>query len=197
MLIEKNAPRRAGPLAAVLLAAAGCAATPAGGVPAETHPSTAPSAQSTTTAPAVTPPRVAGYDYADPADVCRRFVAAFYSTDTTRDTGPGDAFTRAAAYATGTLAGQSTAASRDGRWDVWAGHRARLDVQVRSQPDMHPEPDSSVEAYRAARVTATPVGADGWQGWTERSIVHCTLRAGDSGEPGWRVAHYDVEPVRS
>ncbi|MEU7802645.1 hypothetical protein AB0B10_25635 [Micromonospora arborensis] len=185
-------------VAAVLLTAAGCGARPTA-APSSEEPVVAPVAAvppvAAPVAAPVVPPRVPGFSYGDPSQVCHRFVAALYSGDATRDAGPRDAFVRASAYASGSLAGQS-AAARDGRWETWVRHRAHVDVQVFEHVEMHPEPDSSIAAYRAVRVTATPVGADGWRGWTERSIVHCTLRPGDGGQPGWRVAHYDLEPVR-
>ncbi|MFD6756147.1 hypothetical protein [Micromonospora gifhornensis] len=170
---------------------AGC-----GRQPAE-HPDDNPGAQSLP-APIrpvvpVAPPTAAGFDYADPGRVCRAFVAALFSADTNRDPGPGAAYQRAAAFMDGSLAAQSPAAQRDGRWATWVAHRARLTVQQTEHADIHRPPDSSVEAYRAQRATVTPVGVDGWRGWTEHSTVYCTLRRTDAG---WRVAHYDLVPAR-
>lgn len=140
-------------------------------------------------APAVSPPAEPGFSYADPGEVCRRFVTALYSADATKDAGPGDAFARAARYMSGSLAGQSAGAARDGRWEAWTQHRARMDTRVERHVDMHQMPDSSVRAGRAQKVTATPVGADGWRGWTESSLVYCDLRHDGHG---WRVADYVV-----
>jgi len=92
----------------------------------------------------------------------------------------------------GTLAARSSAAQRDGRWATWVAHRARLHAAQSAHVDIHQPPDSSVEAYRAQQVAATPVGKDGWRGWTEISTVYCTLRLGAGG---WRVARYDLVPV--
>ncbi|MER6754957.1 hypothetical protein ABT235_12360 [Micromonospora echinofusca] len=195
MFSMKITPPAAGALGAAMLAAvAGCATHPA----APSRPDTAaqPSAAAPSVAPPVEPPRDSKANYTDPAHVCQAFVTALYRVDTTRDAGPDDAFARASAHATGALAGQSAAADRDGRWETWAAHRVRVDVHVRPQPDMHPQHDSTIEAHRAVRLTATPVGDGGWRGWTEHSVVSCTLRAGDSGQPGWRVAHYEVQAVR-
>lgn len=139
-----------------------------------------------------TPPTAAGFDYSDPGRVCSALVAALFSADTTRDPGPGAAYQRAAAFMDGILAAQSPAAQRDGRWATWAAHRARLIVEQTEHIDIHQPPDSSVDAYRAQRVAVTPVGTNGWRGWTEHNAVYCTLRRTDSG---WRVARYDLVAV--
>ncbi|MEU4383511.1 hypothetical protein [Micromonospora echinofusca] len=196
MFSMKITPPNAGALGAAMLVAAvaGCATRPA--APSRQDTGAQPTVAVPSVAPSVVPPRDSKADYTDPAHVCQAFVTALYRVDTTRDAGPGDAFARASAYATGALAGQSAAADRDGRWETWVAHRVRVDVQVRPQPDMHPQHDSTIEAHRAVQLTATPVGDSGWHGWTEHSVVFCTLRAGNSGQPGWRVAHYDVQPVR-
>ncbi|GGM24034.1 hypothetical protein ACFFX1_10220 [Dactylosporangium sucinum] len=144
-------------------------------------------------APTVSPPVEPGFDYADSSEVCRRFLAALYSADTTRDRGPGDAYARASRYVTGAMAGQSAAAEHDGRWATWVDHGARLETQLTAYVDGEQMPDSTVAVYRAYRVTVTPVGADGWRGWSERSLIYCTLHRDDGG---WRVAGYDLYPVR-
>ncbi|WP_406071230.1 hypothetical protein [Micromonospora sp. NBC_01638] len=124
--------------------------------------------------------------------MCTRFTAALYSADTRRDAGPGDAYQRAIRYASGTLAGQSPAASRDGRWATWAEHRAHIDAAVEPFVDAQQLPDTAITARRAVRVTVTPLGEDGWRGWTERSLVDCTLRRGGPDGSGWRVAGYEI-----
>jgi hypothetical protein len=187
MNTRTRAGRRAAALAAGVVALlAGCGAQPEAGVVAEPEKTVA---VAPIVAAAVAPPAEPGFDYADPQEVCRRFAAAFYSADTTRDTGPGDAYARAARYMDGALAGQSAAAERDGRWHTWAEHRARLETRVDALTDPHQSPDSTTTAYRAAVVVTTPVGEDGWRGWSETSSIYCTLRANDTG---WRVAHYDI-----
>lgn len=194
MSIQRSAPARAAATAAVVLfTAAGCGARPAA---QPEKPAAEPSFAPPAVVQPVVPPRAAGFDYADPSQVCARFAAAFFSSDTTRDAGPGDAFARASVYATRQLAAQRGAADHDGRWETWTAHRVRLEVHVEPQPEMHPEPDSSVEAFRGVRVTVTAVGADGWRDWTDHSVMYCTLRSGDSGQPGWRVAHYEIQTVR-
>ncbi len=140
----------------------------------------------------VPPPTQPGFSYADPGQVCRRFVMALYSADTRRDTGPGDAYQRAMRFASSTLAGQSAAADRDGRWDTWSGHRARVDAVVEAFADPQQPADNGITARRAFRVTATPVGEDGWRGWTERSIADCALTRGGPDGPGWRVTGYEI-----
>ena len=140
----------------------------------------------------MSPPTDPGADYGDPGAVCRAFSAALYSADTTRDSGPGEAYLRAAVYMNGALAAQSAGAQRDGRWDTWRSHDARLDTRVAAYADVHAEPDSSVTAYRAQKVSTTPVGADGWRGWAEDNLIYCTLSHGASG---WRVSDYVIYPV--
>ncbi|MEU8315016.1 hypothetical protein [Micromonospora sp. NPDC049033] len=139
----------------------------------------------------VPPPTQPGFSYADAGQVCRRFVLALYSADTRRDAGPGDAYQRAMRFASSTLAGQSAAADRDGRWTTWAGHRVRLNTVVDPFADLQPA-DSAITARRTIRVTATPVGEDGWRGWTERSVIDCALRCGGPDGPGWRVSEYQI-----
>lgn len=173
----------------MLTGCTGPAATPTGDHDHEAAP-TRPAAPSTP-AP-VRPPTDPGADYGDPGAVCRAFSAALYSADTTRDSGPGEAYLRAAAYMNGALAAQSAGAQHDGRWDTWRSHDARLDTHVTAYADVHAEPDSSVAAYRAQKVSTTPVGADGWRGWSESNLIYCTL---SHGESGWRVSDYVIYPV--
>ncbi|WP_328383741.1 hypothetical protein OHQ88_14355 [Micromonospora zamorensis] len=138
------------------------------------------------------PPTQPGFTYADPAEVCHRFTAALYSADTRRDAGPGDAYQRAIRYASGALAGQSPAASRDGRWATWAEHRAYVDAVVEPFVDAQQPADTAITARRAVRVTSTHLGEDGWRGWTERSLVDCALRRGGPDGSGWRVTAYEI-----
>lgn len=175
-------------LAAVLAVMAGCGHHRGG--PAVGGPPTPASTASTAASEAApAPPRAAGYGYADPSDVCRRFAGALYSADTTRDLGPGDAYTRAGAYMTGDLYAQAGGADADGRWETWVAHRAALRLQISGWSDDEQPPDSSVSAYRAERLTVTPVGRDGWTGWADTFLLYCTLARQDDG---WRVAGYDV-----
>ncbi|MEU8164925.1 hypothetical protein AB0B97_00290 [Micromonospora sp. NPDC049004] len=124
--------------------------------------------------------------------MCSRFTAALYSTDTRRDTGPDDAYQRAIRYANGTLAGQNPAARRDGRWATWAQHRAFVDAVVEPFLDALQPADTAIAGHRAVRVTATPLGEDGWRGWTERSLVDCALRRGGPNGSAWRVIGYEI-----
>lgn len=161
--------------------------------------STRTAAAEKTTAGAIDPSRessppstVAGYAYADPGDVCARFAAALFSADTTVDIGPEDAVRRAGGYADAGLAASLLADTRDGRWETWRSHRARTQTTVSAYADVEQQPDSSVTAYRAVGVVATPLGDDGWQGWTQTVIVYCTLR---NAAAQWRVADQDIAPV--
>ncbi|WP_088962623.1 hypothetical protein [Micromonospora purpureochromogenes] len=140
----------------------------------------------------VPPPTQPGFSYADAGQVCPRFVMALYSADTRRDAGPGDAYQRAMRFASSTLAGQSAAADRDGRWATWAGHRVHLNTVVEPFADLPQPADNAITARRTIRVTATPVGEDGWRGWTERSVIDCALRRGGPDGPGWRVTGYEI-----
>ncbi|MEU7753697.1 hypothetical protein [Micromonospora sp. NPDC049171] len=176
----------------LMLSATGCSAV---GKLAATAPSTtsAPSAPDPADVVApVPPPSQAGFAYVDPGEVCIRFTAALYSADTRRDTGPGDAYSRAIRYARGTLAGQSSAARQDGRWATWVEHRAYVDAVVEPFVDALLPADTAISARRTVRVTATPLGEDGWRGRTEHSLVDCTLRRGGSDGSGWRVAGYEI-----
>lgn len=172
---------------------AGCSTTPVPPQLGDHDHEAAPARPAAPSAPApVSPPTDPRADYGDPGQVCRAFTAALYSADTARDTGPGDAYLRAAAYLDGALAAQSDGAQQDGRWDTWRSHSARLDTHVAGYADVHQEPDSSVTAYRAQKVSTTPVGADGWRGWSESDLIYCTLR---HGEAWWRVSDYVIYPV--
>ncbi len=179
-------------LVAIGLLVAGCTARPGSstiGPDASTPP---PSTATATRAIPPAPPTVPGYAYADPADVCSRFAAALFSADTTVDAGPAEAAHRAAAYSDAALTAALVAASQDGRWETWLAHRARVQATVSGYFEEEQPPDSSLAAYRAMRVVATPVGADGWRGWTQTSVVYCTLgRAGSQ----WRVTGYTLTPL--
>ncbi|GLW34469.1 hypothetical protein [Actinoplanes regularis] len=184
----------------LVLTAAGCSLTPV--APAE-PPAPPVSASSTavelpTPAPSlvapVSRPTTAGFSYQDPGPVCQRFAAALYSADTTRDSDAAGAWQRAAAYMSGVLAAQSAAAARDGRWQLWQQHQVHLDTSTLL---LDPDPetaDTPTEAARTVRVTATPVGADGWRGPTEDSRLLCELARTDA-HAAWRVADFRIEPA--
>ncbi|RQX02823.1 hypothetical protein DLJ58_30730 [Micromonospora arida] len=121
--------------------------------------------------------------------MCHRFTAALYSADTRRDAGPDDAYERAIRYVSSALAGQSPAAGRDGRWATWAEHRAYVDTIVEPFVDALQPADTAITARRAVRVSATPRGEDGW---TEYSLVDCSLRRGGPDGSGWRVVGYEI-----
>jgi hypothetical protein len=183
----------------LVLAMAGCSINPV--APAAPPVSAAPTPEVTPIDPppvvaAVSPPAVSGFGYRDAGQVCQRFTSALYSADTTRDKDAGAAWRRAAAYMSGALAAQSAAAARDGRWDLWRQHRARLETTTLLFETDPEAADPITAAGRTVRVTATPVGADGWRGPTENSDVRCELaRAGV--HDAWRVAEFRIEPVRS
>jgi hypothetical protein len=176
-------------LAGIAVLLGGC------GSPDPRHPAPTPTSRAATTAGAPPPPAVGwvhpptqpGFDYTHPDQVCHRFGAALYSTDTTRDTGPADA------YASATLGRQSTAATRDGRWPVWAAHRARIETRLIPVDATQPGADTALVAYRTVRISATAVGADGWRGPTEQVILDCTLARGGPDGPGWRVTRFALQ----
>jgi hypothetical protein len=141
----------------------------------------------------VRPPVAGDVDYRDPARVCARFAAELYSADTVADAGPGDAYQRAAGYMSGALAAQSAAAARDGRWDTWRRQRARLETTAEMLDAGWQPADTAISAARSVLVTAVPVGAGGWRGPAERSVLACDLRRGGPDGDGWRVAHYQVQ----
>ncbi len=179
-----RAPRGAMPLlvAAAATVFTGCAHRPGPGVPAGSAPAG--------NLAAVADP---GIDYRDPARVCQGFAAALYRRDTTSDRGPTGAYRRAAAAYGSVELIAAVAGQPDGRdpdWGQWAAHRAVADPTASglSVGDGQPA-DTSVDAYRAAVVTVTPIGRDGWRGPTARTTVYCTLRASDGR---WRVAGYNL-----
>ncbi|MEU8284153.1 hypothetical protein AB0C01_07420 [Micromonospora sp. NPDC048905] len=176
----------------LMLSVTGCSG---GGRPAPTPPSTTRAVSAPNSAGVVAPvppPSQAGFAYEDPGEVCTRFTAALYSADTRRDAGPDDAYKRAANFVSGTLAAQSPAAKRDGRWATWAEYRAYVDAAVEPFVDALQAADTAISARRTVRVTATPLSEDGWRGWTEDSLVDCTLRRGGPDGSGWRVAGYEI-----
>ncbi|MGC4903951.1 hypothetical protein ACLQ2Y_32025 [Micromonospora echinospora] len=119
-------------------------------------------------------------------------MTSLYSADTRRDARPSDAYRRAMRFASDTLAGQSAAADHDGRWTTWTAHRAYLQAVVTPFDDAQPAADNGINARRAYRLSATPVGEDGWRGRTEHSVVDCALRRSEPDGPGGRVTSYEV-----
>ncbi|SRR6266511_44382 len=178
-------------LAATGLLVAGCTVGPGASTTGPDASTPPPGTATATRAAPSAPLTVPGYAYTDPGDVCGRFAAALYSADTTTDTGPVDAARRAAGYTDAALAAQLITASRDGRWQTWLAHLARVQADVSAYVEEEQPPDDSASAYRAVRVAATPIGADGWRGWTQTSIVYCTLGRLDTQ---WRVTGYTLAP---
>ncbi|MEU8337871.1 hypothetical protein [Micromonospora tulbaghiae] len=187
-----NAPQRVAAAVILALAVIGCAAK---GEPTPLEPSAGGGSAvpgPTIVAVPVPPPTQPGFSYADPGPVCQRFVTALYSADTRRDARPGDAYRRAMRFASDTLAGQSAAADHDGGWTTWTAHRAYIQVVVTPVGDAQPAADNGINARRAYRVGATPVGEDGWCGRTEHSFVDCALRREGPNGAGWRVTSYEL-----
>ncbi|HEX6870129.1 MAG TPA: hypothetical protein VF163_03435, partial [Micromonosporaceae bacterium] len=125
-----------------------------------------------------------------PMAVCRAFATAMLGHDTRTDTGPEQAWRRAAPYLVDPLSTQWPQRA-DARWTEWVAHRAwtlvRLDEWVGD--DL---PDEPGVAYRSVLASTTPVGADGWRGPTERHAVHCALiRSGH----GWRIVDVVVDDL--
>ncbi|MEN3308872.1 MAG: hypothetical protein V7603_5074 [Micromonosporaceae bacterium] len=142
--------------------------------------------------PSVSPPTDPNTDYRNPGAVCLRFAAAVYRRDTAADPSAQTAYRRAMAYATGELATALAAQpdAIDTQWAQWQAHRVSTEPAVTAVVDADGQPaDGVADAYRAARATVTPVGADRWRGPTEVHLVHCTLHR-DGG--GWRIAGYDL-----
>ena len=191
--LTRSAATNAAAAVVALVAAVGCA-----GPAVEAPPEPSPAASAPASPPAaLSPPGVPGYRYEDPADVCHRFAAALFSADTTVDSGPADAPLRAAGYADAALAATLVRPTVDGRWPLWREHRARLHTQVSGHADSEAPVDSTVAAYRAMLVAATPVGDHGWRGWTQTTLLHCTLAhvtlAGVGAQ--WRMAGYTLAPL--
>jgi hypothetical protein len=141
----------------------------------------------------VRPPVDPTLDYRDPTAVCLRFADTVYRRDARTDSGPPAAYRRAMAYLTGELAAAVSAQpeGRDPQWSTWWAHQAATDPTVAAavaDGDVQPA-DTATESYRAAHVTVTAVGADGWRGPAEQRLVLCTLRA-EAGR--WRVERYQI-----
>lgn len=141
----------------------------------------------------VHPPDDPTVDYRDPTAVCLRFADTVYRRDARTDSGPQAAYRRAMAYLTIELAAAVAVQpeGRDPQWSTWRAHEAATDptvVPAVGDGDVQPA-DTANGAYRAAHVTITAVGVDGWRGPTEQRLVLCTLRA-DAGQ--WRVERYQI-----
>jgi hypothetical protein len=155
------------------------------GVPADRSP-----------VPSLSPPTDAGTDYRDPTTVCLRFAATVYRRDARVDPSAQAAHRRAMAYATSGLATDVAAQPdrSDPQWSTWQAHRVTTDPTATNEVHADEQPaDGVVNAYRAARVTFTPVGEDDWRGPVETYLVYCTLALDPSG--AWRVARYDLDEL--
>jgi hypothetical protein len=131
-------------------------------------------------------------DLSAPGAVCDAFAAALSTRDTAIDSGPADAYTRAAAYASPALTDAILASGplpkRGAEWVELTAHRGLTRVSVLPFAGELP-PDQRDVAYRVAVVNVVPVGRDGWHGNPDRRVVACTLhRAG----PRWHVTAYDL-----
>jgi hypothetical protein len=178
-------------LAPFVLPAVGCAVVgvavlasrPTAGGPGPVTVASSPS-------PAAADPAV---DYRDPAAVCGAFVRALYARDTATDSGPADAYRRAAAYADARYA-QAIADPRALQlpdWQEWLDHRAAVAVDV--QPltgDI--DVDATGHQVRAMAVTAVAQGRDGWTGQSMRTHVTCDL---SPAPEGWRVGSYTLQVI--
>ena len=166
----------------VLLVAAVLAAACSPAAPRRTAPSPV------LTLPAPDP----AIDYSHPERVCAAFGAAVYRVDTTVDTGPADAYHRAAAYVDAALAAAISGQQpvQTPQWQEWASHRARVEVRVDPYAGDALPPARDDEQHHGVLVTAVPVGRDGWRGPAALRTVVCTLRP--AGGSGWRISGYET-----
>jgi hypothetical protein len=129
-------------------------------------------------------------DLGDRGAVCDAFAAALFTADTATDTGPVDAYRRAAAYATTDLAADLTTvpARTPASWHDLMAHDGQVDVEVHRYAGEIPPPAGEV-AYQATMVVTTVTGRDRWQPATGRHTVYCTLHG---SQARWRVAAYHL-----
>jgi hypothetical protein len=129
-------------------------------------------------------------DLGDPGAVCDAFAAALFTADTATDSGPVDAYRRAAAYATTKLATDLTTvpARTPASWHDLVAHDGQVNVEVHRYDGEIPPPAGEV-VYQAAVVVTTVTGRDGWQPAAGRHTVYCTLHG---SQARWRVAAYNL-----
>jgi hypothetical protein len=151
-------------------------------------PTVAASAAAVTVQPLSADPAV---DLGEPGAVCDAFAAAMFTIDTATDTGPSDAYRRAAAYATEQLATTLVAAParRSPDWAQLVAHHGRVTAEVATYAG-EPPPDHGASAHRATVVTTATTGRNGWSRPPGRHIIYCTL---NQAGPRWQVAAYEVE----
>jgi hypothetical protein len=180
-------PRTGAAVLAIMVALVGAAA----GLLACTRPAS-PTVAASAAAVTVQPPSAdPAVDLGGPGAVCDAFAAAMFTIDTATDTGPSDAYRRAAAYATGQLATALVAATarRSPDWAQLVAHHGRVTAEVAAYAG-EPPPDHGASAHRATVVTTATTGRTGWSRPPGRHIVYCTL---SQAGPRWQIAAYEVE----
>jgi hypothetical protein len=179
-------PRTGAAVLAITAALVGAAA----GLLACTPPASPTVAASTAAVP-VQPSADPAVDLGEPGAVCDAFAVAMFIIDTATDTGPSDAYRRAAAYATEQLATTLVAATtrRSPDWAQLVAHHGRVTAEVATYTGEQP-PDHGTSTHRATVVTTATTGRNGWSRPPGRHIIYCTL---NQTGPRWQVAAYEVE----
>ena len=138
-------------------------------------------------------PRDPKVDYHDDTAVCHAFTRAIYTVNATRDTGPNDAYRRAASYVTAKIVASMDTGSRFGPdWQNLVDHHATTTVDLR--PLIGDQAGHAPNAHAVSVLAIVKVtGRDGWQGPTTRHAVHCALAPSSTGE--LRVGDYQVEDL--
>ena len=143
------------------------------------------------------PPRPAGVDWSNPADVAAGMLRALWTLDTTEDAGPFAAQVRASAYCTPGYASElrrsRPGSPPDGTWTLWASHQVATTVAIAASPESGGPVNTPTAAYVDDVATVTPLGRDGWSGPAETWVEFVTLTR-SSTSAGWLVSGLETAP---
>ncbi|HSA51320.1 MAG TPA: hypothetical protein VLH10_14600 [Yinghuangia sp.] len=146
-------------------------------------------------APALAPPVPEQVDFQDPVAVSRAAVVVMWTSDTTKDSRPGDAMLRAEPYLSQELNEAARTAQSIERlppdWVEMSERQGRTVVTATLADEKGKPPDTPTEAYHAWSLTVSPIGADGWRGVPENITVFVTLARSMVGQP-WQVTNYQL-----
>lgn len=128
-------------------------------------------------------------DYGSADAVCDAFVRALLTTDTRLDRAPTNAFARTGPYVTMRLLITLLQLPVGPLWQDWTRRQVHTVVSTSASTDDGTLGDRRLNGYRT--VFVTPIGVDGWQGFTTRSTAHCELLPVPGN--GLRVNAYRLE----